>query len=337
MKLSNFYNKDGNKKPNVKPQITLSNGRLEEDLASERQKNKHLEEQNSTFNDNQDNLKQQIAILEENRKSLINELDENKGALKIRDAECAEIDKIRNIVPSLQSNIKQLTADKDSLNATIENANQNNIQQNGDLTALKQLHDNVTEENDQFRTEIEQNRKDVSSFKVRAEQFKEKFNGIQQVLNTLTSEYKETQRSRNNLWEQATYWEAKSNELGKRVESIETIEAKLRQWIEDLQEDSTESQDVSKYMKQKINKLTILVSDMGKTINDLTSDKDYLSQVNAALKKELLKPRFMSMGAIAKKEGFLMPTGKENIRTKYLGNAAPTLLKFKTKEENNAR
>ena len=90
-------------------------------------------------------------------------------------------------------------------------------------------------------------------------------------------------------------------------------------------------------MKRKLNKLTTLVSDMGKTINDLTSDKDYLSQVNAALKKELAKPKFMSMGAIAKREGFVMPTGKENIRTKYLGNSAPTLVKFKTKEENNAR
>ena len=336
MKLSNFYDKE-NKKPNVKAQITLSNGRLEEDLDSERRKNKHLEERNEFLNNEQDDLKQQIAILEENRKSLINELDENKDALKISEAESAEINKIRDVIPSLQSNIKQLTADKEGLNTSLEKAQQNNIQQNGDLSNLKQLHKNITEENTQFRTEIEQNRKDVSSFQARAEQFKEKFNGIQQVLNSLTSEYKETQRSRNNLWDQAAYWEAKAHELGQRVESIENIEVKLRHWIEDLQEDSTQSKDISKHMKRKLNKLTTLVSDMGKTINDLTSDKDYLSQVNAALKKELAKPKFMSMGAIAKREGFVMPTGKENIRTKYLGNSAPTLVKFKTKEENNAR
>jgi len=32
-----------------------------------------------------------------------------------------------------------------------------------------------------------------------------------------------------------------------------------------------------------------------------------------------------------------MPINKENLRTKFLGNSAPTLLKFKGKEENNAR
>ena len=49
---------------------------------------------------------------------------------------------------------------------------------------------------------------------------------------------------------------------------------------------------------------------MGKTITDLTSDKDYLSQMNSALKKELSKPKFMSMGAIAKKEG---AAGKDEV------------------------
>ena len=115
------------------------------------------------------------------------------------------------------------------------------------------------------------------------------------------------------------------------------MDVKLRKWIEDLQVDSAEAQSVSKNSKQKITKLTALASDMGKTIADLTSDKDYLSQMNSALKKELMKPKFMSAGAIAKKEGFKMPTNKENLRTKFLGNSVPTLLKFKGKEEPNAR
>ena len=41
----------------------------------------------------------------------------------------------------------------------------------------------------------------------------------------------------------------------------------------------------------------------------------------------------MSMAAIASKEGFVMPNGKENIRTHNLGNYKPTMLKFKKKEE----
>ena len=336
MKLNNFFEK-GHPIRKDGPQFTLTNGRLEEDLEQERLKTNELEQQNIDFLAEQDILKKNIAVLEENRKTLTQQLDENTETLKIRESAYTEAQTKAESIPALQHNIKQLTAEKDSLTHTLENAKANSLQQNNDLSSLQTQYDNIMEENMQFRTEIEQNRKDVISFKVQAEQFKEKFEGTQSVMNTLTTEYKDIQHSRNNLWDQAVYWEAKAEELGERVESIEAVEAKLRTWVDSLQGDSSEAKSASKYMEQRFNKLTVLVSDMSKTISDLTSDKDHLSQVNSALKKELAKPKFMSMGAIAKREGFIMPTGKENIRTKYLGTAAPTLLKFKTKEENNAR
>ena len=336
MKLNNFFEKERPIHRDA-PKFTLTNGRLEEDLEQERLKTNELEQQVIAFLAEQDDLKRNIAVLEENRKTLIQQLDENTETLKIKEATYTEAQTKAESIPALQHNINQLIAEKDSLNNTLENAKANSLQQNNDLSSLQTQYDNVIEENMQFRTEIEQNRNDVISFKVQAEQFKEKFEGTQNLMGQLTTEYKDIQYSRNNLWDQAVYWEAKAEELGERVESIEAVEAKLRTWVDSLQGDSSEAKSASKHMKQKFDRLTALVSDMGKTISDLTSDKDHLSQVNSALKKELAKPKFMSMGAIAKREGFIMPTGKENIRTKYLGNAAPTLLKFKTKEENNAR
>jgi len=336
MKLNNFFDKEPSIRKEV-PKFTLTNGRLEEDLEQERLKTNKLEQQVIDFLDEQDELKRNIAVLEENRKTITQQLDENTETLKIKESAYAEAQTKAESIPALQHNIKQITAEKDNLINTLENAQANNMRQRNDMVSLKTQYDALMEENTQFRTEVEQNRKDVSSFKVQAEQFKEKFEGTQNLMTALTTEYKDMQYSRNDLWDQAAYWEAKAEELGERVESIEEVEAKLRVWIENLQGDSSEAKNASQHVKQKFDKLTTLVSDMSKTIKDLTSDKDHLSQVNATLKKELLKPRFMSMGAIAKKEGFIMPTGKENIRTKYLGNAAPTLLKFKAKEENNAR
>ena len=48
-------------------------------------------------------------------------------------------------------------------------------------------------------------------------------------------------------------------------------------------------------------------------------------------KKELEKPRYMSMESIARKEGFKIPgpTAASNYNKLHLGNAKPTLLKFK--------
>ena len=43
----------------------------------------------------------------------------------------------------------------------------------------------------------------------------------------------------------------------------------------------------------------------------------------------------LSQAAIGAKEGFHIPFAKENLRTKHLGNAKPTLLKFKETTDDN--
>ena len=338
MKLGNFYDKNKNvKRQSGQAQFTLTNGRLEQDLEAEKHKNKQLSEQHEHFLAAQDDLKGQINVLEEHNKSISQHLEEITQELKLKQSLYDDAQQKIEVIPALNNQLRDLNGLYEGLNSRFAESERTNLQQKADLTAVINQRDMFFDEKTQIEGELEQRRKDVSSFQSKSEEFKTKFEGIQTVMETLKNEYKETQRNKNELWDQSVYWEAKATELYDRVQDVEKIEAKLRQWIEDLQTDSSEAQNISKTAKQKIIKLTALVSDMGKTISDLTSDKEYLRQVNSALKKELAKPKFMSMGAIAKREGFIMPKGKENIRTKYLGTAAPTLLKFKTKEENNAR
>lgn len=337
MKLSNFYNKEIPKRQVKQTTFTLSNGRLELELEEERLKNQKLQEQHTEFLNEQDELKGKINVLQEHTNSITKTLEQTNHTLELKEASYNNAQQKIELVPVLQEQIKELNANNDNLNNVIETAQRNSMQQGADLVASTRQKDILLEEKAQNEVELEQRRKDVFSFQAKAAEFKTKFEGIQTVMETLKSEYKEIQHSRNTLWDQAAYWEGKAKEFYERVQAIEEVDMKLRQWLEDLQTDSTEVQSVSKNAKQKITKLMALISDMGKTITDLTSDKDYLSQMNSALKKELSKPKFMSMGAIAKKEGFKMPTNKENLRTKFLGNSAPTLLKFKGKEETNAR
>ena len=338
MKLSNFYSKDRPPKRQTKqPQFTLSNGRLELELKEEQDKNRILQKQHIKLLNEQDELNGKINVLQEHSNSTDEELEKITTTLDLKDAYYNEAQEKIQTLPGYKNKIRELEANNNNLNNIIETAQKNSMQQGTDLEAITRQKESLLEEKVQTDNELEQRRKDVFSFQAKADEFKEKFEGIQTVMDTFKIEYKKTQRSRNALWDQATYWEGKATEFYERVQAIEEVDMKLRQWLEDLQTDSTEAQSVSKNAKQKITKLMALISDMGKTITDLTSDKDYLSQMNSALKKELSKPKFMSMGAIAKKEGFKMPTNKENLRTKFLGNSAPTLLKFKGKEETNAR
>ena len=87
-------------------------------------------------------------------------------------------------------------------------------------------------------------------------------------------------------------------------------------------------------MKQtEIQKLQNKVNGLTGQIASLLEDNRYLVGLSADLKKELAKPRFMSVAAIERSEGFKMPMG--GTRTHFLGQGKPTLLKFKTGGSTN--
>ena len=87
-------------------------------------------------------------------------------------------------------------------------------------------------------------------------------------------------------------------------------------------------------LETKISKQSEIITDMSNTLDDMMKELSYVRQINKVYRDELSKPTYTSMAAIASQEGFVMPNGKENIRTHNLGNYKPTMLKFKTKEEN---
>ncbi len=107
------------------------------------------------------------------------------------------------------------------------------------------------------------------------------------------------------------------------------IENKLRKWVTDLETEGAKNITIKGGLSKNLDSVKSTVTDMSKVIEGLVTENNYLRMLNRDFIKELSKPRYLSMGAIAKREGFKMPQGMENLRTRNLGNAAPTLLKFK--------
>ena len=73
-----------------------------------------------------------------------------------------------------------------------------------------------------------------------------------------------------------------------------------------------------------------------KKIDELNQDVETLHRLNAYYKNELSKPQHMSIGAIARQEGFKMPLASSavNYRKNNLGTGQATLLKFGKKENS---
>tara|TARA_R100000234_G_C4984075_1_gene172387 strand:+ start:407 stop:1342 length:936 start_codon:yes stop_codon:yes gene_type:complete len=100
--------------------------------------------------------------------------------------------------------------------------------------------------------------------------------------------------------------------LRKQLAKADSNEVELKEWLtslkEEIQANGTGDYDFT-----------------FRKLNDLILDH------YRRYKKELEKPRYMSMESIARKEGFRMPgiASAKNYTKLHLGNAKPTLLKFK--------
>jgi len=172
---------------------------------------------------------------------------------------------------------------------------------------------------------------DNDSLKKANEEFKSFTNETSKINKKLVEETKD-------LKDQVNYWEVESKELLVQIEESKLVENKLREWVTNLETETSKSNTSKSALGKEVSTLKSTISDMSNTLDDMVKEMTYLRLMNREYRKELSKPRFMSMGAIMKTENFTMPQGKENIRTHNLGNAAPTLLKFKSqKEESHAR
>ena len=77
--------------------------------------------------------------------------------------------------------------------------------------------------------------------------------------------------------------------------------------------------------------------ELTKQMDDLMDDMTTIAIENKRLRVELSAPRPMSVGAIAKQEGFKVPLASSalNYRKNTLGNSKPTLIRFAHKEISN--
>ena len=75
-------------------------------------------------------------------------------------------------------------------------------------------------------------------------------------------------------------------------------------------------------------------TELSKQMDDLMDDMTTIAIENKRLRADLSAPRPMSVGAIAKQEGFKVPLASSalNYRKNTLGNSKPTLLRFAHKE-----
>jgi len=280
----------------------------------------------SKFNAIEDNLKLERVEADKNREK-IHELEKNLSILQ------TEVETI----PDLK---EQYLAAKGSASVKeneLQTLRSKTVSQSQEVNLLRQQLENFQQSNN----ELEKQTKEAVSLKqstdVDFEQLSNKNKELKSFADETSKINKELIEKNKSFIDLVTYYEVENKELNVQLEEIKSIEAKLRDWISNMEIESTNTHKSKNTLETKISKQADIITDMSNTLDDMMKELSYVRQLNKAYRDELSKPTYTSMAAIASQEGFVMPNGKENVRTHNLGNYKPTLLKFKKQEVANGR
>ena len=242
-------------------------------------------------------------------------------------------DKQLGVVPALEEdyrNAKGLAALKASeLDAMTKRA----VQQSQDLSAFKEKVETFENEN----KTLVQTTSEAVSRKQSAEAEFEAISNKNKELQSFTDETSKINKrvieENKTLRDWANYKDVENKELLVQLEELKTIETKLREWMGKMETKDSNTTLSKNSLENKVSTQQKVITDMSNTLDDMMKEITYIAKLNREYRKELAKPTYTSMSAIASQEGFVMPNGKENIRSHNLGNYKPTMLKLKTKEE----
>ena len=309
-----------------------------------------------------DHAMSRLAIEQEKFKDLQNFNDQMSGELSVFKLQISHQDEQLQKIPDLEELARNARGELSNSINELQNITSKAYQQSKTISDLGSQIEALLAENKQLTEQFTQERNNSLSAEEERKQASEELPILKlqiahqderlkkipdleeaflifeknQELETFTVEMSKINRGlkeeRSKFIDELNFWQKEAKEARLQLEQAVQIEGKLRKWVTDLERDGSINKSVKGDLNNQVEKLETTIKDMGMTIEDLLKEINYLSAVNREYRKELMKPRFMSQGAIAKGEGFTIPIGKENLRTQNLGNSAPKLLKFKPKE-----
>jgi len=337
MKLNDFFSKNPKLSLPNKKVLIVTNEAKEKKLLDQISVLQVEAERLDILDEENTELRHKIAAVQGHLDAVVQaekELINTNGRLQIS---TDEGDVFRSENQRVNNELKELTRQLGVKEAILEQSQNNNLELNltaGD--AIARLED-LQVEDTSLRKNLEESLQQTKTSLNHLNKMRITLEDNTKVVQETEVKYKEKQHKNSELVKKVNYLTSVANTLQEEKDGLEQTRYMLKELATNVKADNLEKTVAIKITRAELTKLRKVVGIMTTNIDGLIQENKTLTSFNAALKTELAKPKFMSMAAIARKEGFKMPTNKENVRTKFLGNAAPTLLKFKVKEKNNAR
>jgi len=338
MKLNNFFNKEVvTPRPKGREIININNeyreAKLQTSIDELNQELDHLKVIENEYRD----LRKTHQVIENkfgDSKAVVENLQQQQ--LRLNQDILFYESKLREI-PLLQEGFNKAEIDRDDFKQQFYKADNKVNKQENELLTVKTERDELSLENKSLsiiahkaEIDVQSLSDDLTMVKDHAEEIDKKFNKISKI-------YIDAKRTNSLLKDESAYWQTLARTIQEELESKENLSTQLRSWIGQLETDKGKTNVKAQIGETKVNELQKVLTDMGKSLEDVLAERDYLNAINDQLKYKLSKAGYTSIGVIAKKEGFKMSLASSatNWNKNYLGTARPTLLKFKPREEQH--
>jgi len=234
------------------------------------------------------------------------------------DAEVVEKHRIFDEMAIMKGNFDNMSS---GWGAMQSNVNDMNHKAEGQEAELEQLRVNNANLQIKVESDYQDNLNKVGvekELRFALENLQSEHQGLTEFSKDLSNKYTEASE----MWEKL---DSESLALNAKVAMLTSHKQELEQKV--LVRNQSGSTDAEKRVRTELNK----------QMDDLMDDMTTIAIENKRLRTELSTPRPMSVGAIAKQEGFKVPLASSalNYRKNTLGNSKPTLLRFTHKELSN--
>ena len=332
MKLKDFGDKRPIRKPSS-PQFTITNSVVEESLKKEVTDLKKQIEFLQIVQQERDDAMRRMHVAEDHLQT--ERVEYTKSLEKIQELEQDVSDQAVQLdrIPLLLEDVRNVKGEESNYRNQIDILQKQLASQHRDFSVINQRLESLQSEQEDLKKTSSQ----AVSHKVSAEA---EFNTVRNKNLELKSFADKTSKINKELIEEnktlrdwANYKDIENKELAIQLEELKTVETKLRGWMGQMETNESQTTSSKNSLENKVFTQQKVITDMSKTLDDMMKELSYVAKLNGEYRKELAKPTYTSMAAIASQEGFVMPNGKENVRVHNLGNYKPTMLKFKKKEE----
>ena len=334
MKLNDFLAKSNKPLPKQTRTISFVNETKETELNSQIAS---LETEVQRLHDMEDQytkMLSRIEVLNEHISGSQSREDSLTEQITFLEADVQRGEQIKQERDELEESIKSLKSQHSAQSNTLDIAQKANIKLSTDYQKVQGQVESLQNENASLLELSQTATQQSTDNKNELEDIKKQLAEISEVFSSTQVKYKQEAKKNNELSRDLSHWQRVANTLQEEKDDLEKTRTMLQSWAQAVEADYQNSTEIGRVNKSEIQKMRKVITAMNEQIAQLMDENEYIVDKNAVLIDEIMKPRYMSMGAIERAEGFKLPSGSYFKGKNFLGNGTHTLLAFKKGAQN---